>query len=100
MFIASPDGRLGVVDGMKAVLAAGGSGDLLAGLCAGIAARVVAAQDAQGAAGADLYACALAGASLLIASAEGLNRFADPLEIGDRAAELAGRAWLEESDGG
>jgi hypothetical protein len=90
---------------MKAVLAAGGSGDLLAGLCAGIAARVVAARGAQGAAGADeagtpdLYACALAGASLLVASAEGLNRFADPLEIGDRAAELAGRAWLEESDG-
>jgi hypothetical protein len=36
---------------------------------------------------------------LLIASAAGFNRFADPLEIADSAAELAGRAWLEESNG-
>ncbi|MDR3147890.1 MAG: NAD(P)H-hydrate dehydratase, partial [Treponema sp.] len=86
MIVVAADGRLAVVDGMNPVLGAGGSGDLLAGFCAGIAAR-----------GADLFACALAGASLLIraAAAPGLRkRFADTMEIADIAADLAGRAWL------
>jgi NAD(P)H-hydrate epimerase len=89
MIIASPDGRLAVVDGMNPVLAAGGSGDLLAGLCAGIALRRPS--------GPDLFTCALAGASLLIRSAADprvRNRFADSLELADIAADLAGRAWL------
>jgi NAD(P)H-hydrate epimerase len=111
LFIASPDGKLAVLDGMKPVLAAGGSGDLLAGFCAGIAARCrgitapgqVGGQVAAEAAGpspirgADLHACALAGASLLIRAASdprAANRFADPLELADIAADLAGRAWL------
>jgi NAD(P)H-hydrate epimerase len=92
MLIASPDGRVGVVDGMKAVLAAGGTGDLLAGICAGIAARGF-----SGAGCRDLYACAMAGASLLIRIAEDpriAGRFADPLEMADAAADLAGKAWL------
>ncbi|MDR0401292.1 MAG: hypothetical protein LBH51_10195, partial [Treponema sp.] len=154
MMIAAPDGRLAVVDGMRAGLSVGGSGDLLAGLCAGIAARLrrnaartqdtAALRDGDtrdsaarggddtrdsavrgGATGGraapgpdqtkqteqtDLYACAVAGASLLIRAAEDprlARRFADPLEFADIAADLAGRAWLpapgretqEEGDG-
>jgi NAD(P)H-hydrate epimerase len=126
LFIASPDGDLAVLDGMRPVLAAGGSGDLLAGFCAGIAARCrgitaqyrgitardrgITARDqaAPGRAaveeagpspgrGADLHACALAGAGLLIRAASdprAANRFADPLELADIAADLAGLAWL------
>jgi NAD(P)H-hydrate epimerase len=89
MIAASTDGRLAVVDGMNPVLAAGGSGDLLAGFCAALALRRPA--------GPDLFSCALAGASLLIRSAADprvRNRFADSLELADIAAELAGRAWL------
>jgi NAD(P)H-hydrate epimerase len=91
MFAAAPDGRLGLVDGMAPVLGAGGSGDLLAGFCAGIAARCFAAGE-----GPDLYACALAAAALLIRTAELFfaGRFADPLELADKAADIAGRAWL------
>jgi NAD(P)H-hydrate epimerase len=103
LFIASPSGDLAVVDGMRPVLAAGGTGDLLAGFCAGIAARrraMVAERRAEAPLqlrGGDLYACALAGASLLIRSAEDpriANRFAGPLELADIAADLAGQAWL------
>jgi NAD(P)H-hydrate epimerase len=109
MFVAAPDGRLGLVDGMAPVLGAGGSGDLLAGFCAGIAARCLAAsQDGSGVPAVsaippsenqppDLYACALAAAALLIRAAEDpffAGRFADPLELADKAAGIAGRAWL------
>jgi NAD(P)H-hydrate epimerase len=90
MFIAAEDGRLALVDGMNPVLGAGGSGDLLAGLCAGIAARCRRS-------GTDLFTCALAGASLLVRAAAHprlRNRFADSLELADVAADLAGRAWL------
>jgi NAD(P)H-hydrate epimerase len=89
--IASPDGRLGVVDGMMPGLAAGGSGDLLAGLCADIAARMV----REGCF--DAFTCAAAAASLLVASgcSNGLKtRFTDPVEIAGSAADLAGKAWL------
>ena len=90
--IASPDGRAGVVDGMTPALATGGSGDLLAGFCAAIAARMV----SEGR-GVDAYTCAAAAAALLIASArsEGFKtRFTDPLELAGKAADLAGNAWL------
>jgi NAD(P)H-hydrate epimerase len=95
LFVASPDGRMGVVDGMQPVLAAGGSGDLLAGLCVAIAARW---RGIAVRAGVDLYDCALAGASLLIRAAGTIHRFADPLEFADAAAELAGRAWLPQGE--
>ncbi|MDR0450931.1 MAG: hypothetical protein LBH26_06670, partial [Treponema sp.] len=97
IFAAAPDGRLGLVDGMAPVLGAGGSGDLLAGFCAGIAAR---GRAAGGAAPPDLYGCALAAAALLIRSAEDpllAGRFTDPLELADRAAAIAGSAWLPPS---
>ncbi|MDR0496028.1 MAG: bifunctional ADP-dependent NAD(P)H-hydrate dehydratase/NAD(P)H-hydrate epimerase [Treponema sp.] len=87
--IAAPDGRLGVVDGMSPGLAAGGSGDLLAGFCAAIAARM-ALENRY-----DPYNCAVAATALLIASGkEHKARFTDPLELADKAADLAGAAWL------
>jgi NAD(P)H-hydrate epimerase len=91
IYIVSPDGRIGIIDGMAANLAAGGSGDLLAGICAGIAARTA----REG--GFDAYNCAAAAASLLIAVAKADNlrkRFTDPLELVGKAADLAGEAWL------
>jgi NAD(P)H-hydrate epimerase len=96
MFVAAPDGRLGLVDGMAPVLGAGGSGDLLAGFCAGIAARSLAA-NREGLSSSGLYACALAAAALLIKAATDpslAGRFTDPLELADKAADIAGRAWL------
>ena len=90
--IAAPDGRLGTVDGMAANLASGGSGDLLAGICVAIAARM--AQEGRF----DAYSCAAAAASLLIACAKAddlRKRFTDPLELASKAAGLAGEAWLE-----
>jgi len=98
--IAAPDGRVGVVDGMLPGLASGGSGDLLAGLTVAIAARM-ARSNGDGIAGMarrsgfDAYTCAAAAAALLIASGRRLKtRFTDPLEIADKAADLAGEAWL------
>ena len=89
MIIAAPDGRLGIVDGMTAALGAGGSGDLLAGLCAAIAARMQRRQSF------DAYSCASAAACLLIGAGKSMGfRFTDPLELADKAAELAGEAWL------
>jgi len=89
--IASPDGRLGVLDGMIPGLASGGSGDLLAGFCGAIAARMNREKKF------DAYNCAAAAAALLIASGKSMNmvnRFTDPLELANTAADLAGAAWL------
>ena len=91
--IVAPDGRIGVLDGMKPVLASGGSGDLLAGFCAAIAARMVQEGCFDG------YTCAAAAAALLIESGnhERFNhRFTDPMELANRAADLAGEQWLSE----
>ena len=92
LYIASPGGRIGLVDGMNPALAAGGTGDVLAGFCAAIAAR----QHASGA-GFDGYSCAAAAASLLIESArlkETAGGFADPADFARAASRVAGRAWL------
>ncbi|MDR2186134.1 MAG: hypothetical protein LBO80_10810 [Treponema sp.] len=86
--VAGPDGRLGYLDGMNPVLAAGGSGDLLAGLCAALAARAVRAGCF------DPYDCAAAAAALLLKAAESADIFMDPLDLADRAAAAAGAAWL------
>jgi NAD(P)H-hydrate epimerase len=97
LFIAAPDGRLGVVDGMKAVLAAGGSGDLLAGICAALAARCYAAGAEKAGTGYDGYTCACAAAALLLEvcqSQDTARVFRDPLELADRVAVIAGAAWL------
>ena len=89
--VAAPDGRLAVLDGMTPVLAAGGSGDLLAGFCAAIAARMV----REGVFCA--YTCAGAAAALLVETGNPKRfkpRFTDPMELAARAAELAAQAWL------
>jgi NAD(P)H-hydrate epimerase len=95
LYIAAPDGRLGIIDGMAPCLAAGGSGDILAGFCAAIAARM-----RQSGTAFDGYVCAAAAASLLIRagqSPELSGCFADPFEIAGTAASLAGSAWLPET---
>jgi NAD(P)H-hydrate epimerase len=93
IIIAGPDGRWGIIDGMAPSLAAGGSGDLLAGFCGALAARMAKQGIFDG------YACAATAVSLLIASGriEG-TRFTDPLELADKAADLAGRAWLDRGE--
>jgi NAD(P)H-hydrate epimerase len=89
LVIASPDGRVGYLDGMMPVLAAGGSGDVLAGLCAALAARLHRNHIFDG------YIAATAAASLLISAGACIGkRFVDPLELADRAATLAGEVWL------
>jgi len=88
LYVASPDGRIGVIDGMNPALAAGGSGDVLAGFCAAVAARQKPF---------DGYACACAAASLLIQAAKDeslAGRFFDPAELADAAAAIAGAVWL------
>jgi len=87
MYAAAPDGRIGIIDGMKPVLAAGGSGDVLAGFCASIAARWKCA---------DAYACACAAGALLIEAAKSIGgKFAGPEDIAHAASSIAGAAWLE-----
>jgi NAD(P)H-hydrate epimerase len=89
LFVACQDGRLGVVDGMVPVLATGGAGDLLAGFCAAIAARMRRNSCFDG------YTCALAAATLLMETGRALgNRFMDPLGLAEKAAAIAGAAWL------
>ncbi|MDR0557383.1 MAG: hypothetical protein LBG43_05895 [Treponema sp.] len=91
MFIAAEDGRVGVVDGMTPALGAGGSGDLLAGLCAGIAGRM---HKTAGIAVFDAYTCACTAAALLIAAGKKACGFVDPFVLADNAAQLAADAWL------
>jgi NAD(P)H-hydrate epimerase len=93
LYAVSPDGRTGVIDGMNPALGAGGSGDVLAGFCASIAARWrgITARSA------DMYVCACAAASLLVQSAKTktiAGAFFDPAELAKAAAALAGAAWL------
>ena len=89
LYIACPDGRVGIIDGMNPLLAAGGSGDVLAGFCAAIAARPCTAVF-------DGYACASAAAALLLQTAHKLaGKFADPAELANAAAAIAGEAWLQ-----
>jgi NAD(P)H-hydrate epimerase len=91
IIIAAPDGRMGVIDGMVPALAAGGSGDLLAGITAALAARMVRQGCFSG------FSCAAAAVSLFMAAGKALcqtPRFIDPSEIADLVADIAGAAWL------
>ncbi|MDR0456407.1 MAG: bifunctional ADP-dependent NAD(P)H-hydrate dehydratase/NAD(P)H-hydrate epimerase [Treponema sp.] len=99
LYVVSPDGRTGIIDGMNPALAAGGSGDVLAGFCASIAARwrSVAARVTQRSKSCDMYDCACAAASLLVRAAQSKNiagAFFDPAELAAAAAVIAGAAWL------
>jgi len=92
MIVAGPDASLGFIDGMDPALGAGGSGDLLAGLCTGIAARINAAEKKPAV---DPYDIAVAAGTLLIAASKTMGRrFYDPLELAQTAAKHAGEAWL------
>jgi NAD(P)H-hydrate epimerase len=85
LYAASPDGGAGIIDGMNPALATGGTGDLLAGFCAAIAARAGIAHAAR------------AAASLLIKAAESetvAGKFIDPADLAKAAATIAGTAWL------
>jgi len=82
---------------MNPALAAGGSGDVLAGFCAAIAARSAA----------DMHTCACAAASLLVQAATPAalpaakdigGVFFDPAELARAAAALAGSAWLPQGN--
>jgi NAD(P)H-hydrate epimerase len=81
------------VDGMIPALAAGGSGDLLAGFCAGIAARLGAA--AGDGTPARLFPAAVAAAALLAETGRRRRAvFSDPAELAGLASRIAGSAWL------
>jgi NAD(P)H-hydrate epimerase len=104
MYAASPDGRIGIIDGMNPVLAAGGSGDVLAGFCSSIAARWKACCNTNGNTKSitncntvfDAYACACAAGALLIQASKTIaGKFADPTETAQAASVIAGAAWLE-----
>ena len=92
MYTASPDGRIGIIDGMIPALATGGTGDVLAGFCSSIAAR----WKADGKNDFDAYACARAAGGWLIQASKTIaGKFADPSEIARAASSIAGEAWLE-----
>jgi NAD(P)H-hydrate epimerase len=101
IYVAAPDGRLGIIDGMNPVLATGGTGDVLAGFCSSIAARWRASvlKDNGVKSGAfDAFICACAAGSLLMQAAESkgiAGKFADPAEIAHAASAIAGAVWLE-----
>jgi ADP-dependent NAD(P)H-hydrate dehydratase / NAD(P)H-hydrate epimerase len=101
IYVAAPDGRIGIIDGMNPVLATGGTGDVLAGFCSAIAARWRACVLKKGAAksGAfDAFACACAAGALLMQAADSkgvAGKFADPAEIAHAASAVAGAVWLE-----
>ncbi|MDR2048833.1 MAG: bifunctional ADP-dependent NAD(P)H-hydrate dehydratase/NAD(P)H-hydrate epimerase [Treponema sp.] len=93
--IASPGpGPLTYVDGMIPALAAGGSGDLLAGFCAGLAARLCAGAE-DGRPADSLFAAAVAAAALLMETGRRRKAvFSDPAELAGLASRIAGSAWL------
>jgi NAD(P)H-hydrate epimerase len=101
IYVASPDGRLGIIDGMNPVLATGGTGDVLAGFCSSIAARwraCVLRTSGKKSSAFDAFACACAAGALLMQAAESkgiAGKFADPAEIARAASSVAGSAWME-----
>ena len=102
LYAASPDGRIGIINGMNPALGMGGTGDLLAGFCASIAARckAIEARTARAVSPFDGYACACAAAALLVRTGERFaHKFADPSELAAAAASIAGNTWLPEKKG-
>jgi NAD(P)H-hydrate epimerase len=93
--IAAPGpGPLAYVDGMIPALAAGGSGDLLAGFCAGLAARLGAGTENKLSTD-SLFSAAVAAAALLAETGRRRKTvFGDPLELAGLASRIAGAAWL------
>lgn len=83
LIVVDADGRIGVIDGETPSLAAGGSGDLLAGMATGLAARRIV----------DPFLCAVAAASLLVKAGKAMDAFTDPLELARIVSKLAFEAW-------
>lgn len=97
MIVAGPDGNMGFIDGMDPALGAGGSGDFLAGLCAGILCRMRQAET-RGSGGVNVYRAAAAAGTLLVAASRRMGRrFYDPPDLAESASGLAGEAWLPPS---
>jgi NAD(P)H-hydrate epimerase len=93
--IASPGPEpLAYVDGMMPALATGGSGDLLAGFCAGLAARLGAGSENKLSTD-SLFSAAVAAASLLVETGRRRKTvFGDPAELAGLSSRIAGSAWL------
>jgi NAD(P)H-hydrate epimerase len=90
--VVNPAGEAYMIEGGNPVLGTGGSGDVLAGLTAGIAARCHAQCSTAMPGGAVIAATA---AALLQEAARRISKkFTDPTEIAAIAATLAGEAWL------
>jgi NAD(P)H-hydrate repair Nnr-like enzyme with NAD(P)H-hydrate dehydratase domain len=79
---------------MTPALAAGGSGDLLAGFCAGLAARLGAGSENKLSTD-SLFSAAVAAASLLAETGRRRKTvFSDPTELAGLSSRIAGSAWL------
>ncbi|OHE69257.1 MAG: hypothetical protein A2001_13750 [Treponema sp. GWC1_61_84] len=100
--IAGPDGRTVVVDGLVPALAAGGSGDVLAGLIAALAARTV-RLEAETGRPFDPLAVAAVGAALLTEAGRAVAAsigFSDAEDLCAAAGRIAAGAWLPGADRG
>jgi NAD(P)H-hydrate epimerase len=98
--VAAPDGRLSYLDGMEPVLAMGGSGDVLAGLCGALCARERRRASETGQPF-DPYPAAVAAAALLLEAARRARSergFCQAADIAPCAGLAAAAAWLP--DGG
>ncbi len=94
--VAAPDGRLSYLDGMEPVLAMGGSGDVLAGLCGALCARERRRASEAGHAF-DPYPAAAAAAALLLEAARRARAergFCQAADIASCAGLAAAAAWL------
>ncbi|MFA6505190.1 MAG: bifunctional ADP-dependent NAD(P)H-hydrate dehydratase/NAD(P)H-hydrate epimerase [Treponemataceae bacterium] len=99
MRVAAPDGRIAYIDGVEPILAVGGSGDVLTGLTAGIAARTY-KMAVESNTAYDPFPVAVAAAALLIEAGKKahLERgFCDPSEFAFFAGKIACDAWIKDT---
>jgi len=98
--IAAPDGRLCYIDGVCPVLATGGTGDVLAGLVAGLVARAKKTAECNcvlDKEGFDPFPAAVATVALLLEAGKEAQQavgFCDAAEFARMAGKIAGAAWL------
>jgi len=98
--IAAPDGRLCYIDGLCPVLATGGTGDVLAGLIAGLVARAKKTAECNGETGKavfDPFPATVAATALIVEAGKAAQAeagFCDAAEFARMAGKIAGAAWL------